>query len=330
VSAARRAGLAALGAVALVFAFQAGRETAAPAGTATQQGPEAAEPGAGSPPAARADAAFLASRTPDPSSTDTIAADAPLPPHDTPLAQILPELEARARRGDRRAACRLALDGNFCRANPVGVDAISFFEQGIARQSRTTQADIDWIAHLEAQHQRAQTMCRDLPPQWTNEGVWRWMLQAAQSGDTRLAAFFAASPPLSQDDFLERPEPWQLYRQHAPRLLLDAAERGQVEALWVLQRVLRGAQSLRGMPNAIPEDDRRAAMYMLALQPVSLGAALAELREQAELMRGQFDDAAWGEIEREAAEFSRRHFTDVAPRDFQRGVFRDLDSGHCD
>jgi hypothetical protein len=330
VSPARRALLAALGAVALVFAFQAGRETAGPSGARTEPATEAQVPGGESPPEARADAALPASQIPAPASTDTVAAEAPLPPHDTPLAQILPELEARARRGDRRAACRLALDGNFCRANPVGVDAISFFEQGIARQPRTTQADIDWIAHLEAQHQRAQVMCRDLPPQWTNESVWRWMLQAAQSGDTRLAALFAISPPIRRSDFLERPEPWQQYRVHAPRLLLAAAEQGQVEAVWFLQRVLRQSQYLEGMPSAIPPDLRRSMLYMLALQPVAQGDALEELRDQAEVYRAEFDDATFAEIEREAAEFSRRHFSNVPPRDFQRGVFRDLDARHCD
>jgi hypothetical protein len=152
------------------------------------------------------------------------SADQPLPPHDTPLTEVIDELESRALRGDRPAACRLAMDGYFCRNNPLDSDSVAFFEQAIASRGRTTAADVAWIERLEAMHRRAVRLCSGLPEGWVRDHSWRYLLQGAQLGDDFLAAMYVIAPPLDRNDFLENPEPWSQYQQHAATLLRRAAE----------------------------------------------------------------------------------------------------------
>jgi NADP-dependent isocitrate dehydrogenase len=124
------------------------------------------------------------------------SADQPLPPHDTPLTEVIDELESRALRGDRPAACRLAMDGYFCRNNPLDSDSVAFFEQAIASRGRTTAADVAWIERLEAMHRRAVRLCSGLPEGWVRDHSWRYLLQGAQLGDDFLAAMYVIAPPL--------------------------------------------------------------------------------------------------------------------------------------
>jgi hypothetical protein len=126
------------------------------------------------------------------------SADQPLPPHDTPLTEVIDELESRALRGDRPAACRLAMDGYFCRNNPLDSDSVAFFEQAIASRGRTTAADVAWIERLEAMHRRAVRLCSGLPEGWVRDHSWRYLLQGAQLGDDFLAAMYVIAPPLDR------------------------------------------------------------------------------------------------------------------------------------
>lgn len=261
---------------------------------------------------------------------DPGAADAPLPPVDTPLEAVREALEERARRGDHKAACRLALDGAYCREHPLDSQSVAYFEEAIARRGRTTAADVAWIARLEAAHQRALRLCTGLPPRWAEDSSWRWMLQAAQAGDDLLAARFATSPPMDDADFLERPEPWQQYRQHAASLLLAAAARGEVHAIWSLQRLHGAGWGLHGMPNAIERDPRQAAVYAVALQAATRGASLREFEQAAHAARARYSAAEWAAIEREGRALAQEHFAQVTPHDFQQGVFDDVEAQHCE
>ena len=325
---------AVLAAVALGLAFFAGRETqddaarsAAVAGqdAAPDTADEAAE--RRGPPSASAPAYSSNSPAPIP---DEATSELPLPPHDTPLNDARDELEDRARRGDRKAACRLAMDANFCRANPAGSDPVAFFESSIAEEPITSDADIAFVARIEQIQNRARRICPDLPPGWAEDASWRWMLRAARAGDDFLAAQFVISAPMSDRDFLERPEPWQHYRDHAATFIQSAAARGQVEAIWYLQRLHRGATQLRGMPNAIERDPRLAAVYAVALRSATRGASLREFEQFLTRARDEYDVESWAAIEAEGAALAQRHFVDVAPRDFQAGVYGDIDSRRCE
>src|SRR5688572_24849419 len=69
--------------------------------------------------------------TPVPAAVASIAA-APLPPPDVPLADVLPELEQRARAGDANASCRIGLELHRCR------------RRALARPNERLQTD--WFA----------------------------------------------------------------------------------------------------------------------------------------------------------------------------------------
>ena len=264
------------------------------------------------------------------SSTAAASPDVPLPPHDTPLAGVLDELESRARRGDRKAACRLAMDGNFCRLNPLDQDSVAFFERAIARRPRTTPSDVAWIERLERVQQRAVRVCTGLPASWAQANAWRYTLQGAQAGDDLLAAQYAIAPPLDHDDFLENPEPWQHYRANAAPLLLRAAADGQIHAIWQLQRIYAGSHHLRGMPRAIAPDPRLAAVYAVALVPATAGDSRREFERAIAEARVRFADQEWQAIEREGMALASEHFADREPFDFQTGVFGNEDSRSCE
>ena len=260
---------------------------------------------------------------------DTTIADTPLPPHDTPLAQILEQLESRARRGDRKAACRLAMDGHYCRSHPLDRDSVAFFERAIARRERTTAADVAWISRLEAAHQRAVRLCSGLPERWVKDHAWRYLLQAAQGGDDFLAAMYAIAPAFEVDDFLERPEPWTYYREHAAPLLLRAAEAGELRAIWRLQRIHAGNGALTGMPNAIERNPRTAAVYAVALRQATSGDSLREFETYAREAEVEYGPEAWRDIDAEGRALAQRHFAGLPPEDLQRGVFGEIDSRRC-
>lgn len=258
------------------------------------------------------------------------SADQPLPPHDTPLTEVIDELESRALRGDRPAACRLAMDGYFCRNNPLDSDSVAFFEQAIASRGRTTAADVAWIERLEAMHRRAVRLCSGLPEGWVRDHSWRYLLQGAQLGDDFLAAMYVIAPPLDRNDFLENPEPWSQYQQHAATLLRRAAEHGELRAIWQLQRIHSGRGALIGMPHAIVPNRRLAAVYAVALRQATTGDSLREFDTYARRHQSDFDAEAWRAIEREGAVLAQGHFSGLAPLDLQRGVFGEVDSRRCE
>ena len=261
-----------------------------------------------------------------------VDSDEPLPPADAPLAEARSTLETRARRGDRRAACRLAVEAHFCLNNPVDSEAVEFFETSIAQQAATRPGDVEWIAHLEAQHARALAVCRDLPPRWLDETAWQWQLLAAQLGDPTLAAWYAISPSLDRNSFLERPEPWQVYRVNALPLLQRAVAAGDVRATWYLRELLAGEARLIGMPNAVAPDPRLADVYLVALRQATTGAAsIRDVERQLAEARARHAPEAWRAIEAEGLALARDRFAGQAPVDWSRGVFRDaLDPARCD
>lgn len=155
-------------------------------------------------------------------------------------------------------------------------------------------------------------------------------LQAALDGDDLLATRFALSPPLDGDSFLERPEPWRLYQQHAAALLERAAAYGERHAVWALYRILDGQQHLRGMPRAIAPDARRAAVLAVALLQTAEGESRREFERAVAQARAARPAEEWPRIEGEGRDLAARHFAALPPHDFQRGVFDDVDASHCD
>ena len=258
-----------------------------------------------------------------------VAATRPLPPRDAPLAQVRDQLEARARAGDRRAACRLALDSAMCQQHAADPEGAAFFERNAARETHTDDATIDFIARLQRSDEHAAAVCNGLAPEWAAEHAWRHMMDAAQH-DARLAARFAAFPPL--DDALAdaQPEAWASYRATAPGLLLRAAEEGDPSALWLLQRIYSGQTMPHGIGDAIAPDARLALVYALVLQRFTDARTRDGLQAQIDAERGALAPDAWRAIEAEAAALHARRFATQAPVDFSAGAFEDQDSDICE
>lgn len=261
-------------------------------------------------------------------STPAGASDnAPLPPPGTPLASVLEELEARADRGDKAAACRLALEGEICLRNRDAGQSAAFFERNAAREPAVDDAIVQFIADIEAEGEAAAALCAGVPGTWADTSAWRHMLSAAQT-DSRLATRFAVSPPLdwSMEDL--QGDAWAAYRATAPGLLERAAAAGDLRAIYFLQRLLNGERVANFPPDAIAPDPARALMYAMALLDHVDAAEAARLQAQIDAGHAAFDDSAWRRLQSDAATLAAR-FKDQPPIDNANGVLGEPDPQMC-
>lgn len=306
--------LGALAVLALIgLAFYAGRHSGKPA-------PPAAPAATAPAPGAEAPTEFA----PPPRSVP----DGPLPALDRPLTQVVGDLDARSRRGERAASCRMALDADLCRRRDEYRDAVPFLEN-IAAARDDASGDIRFIARVENIGSRADAICAGLGEDWGEREAWRYMLRAALQGDTRMAVRFATDPPMDRGRMLEHPDAWQAYARYAPGLLLAAGERGDPAALYFLQQAYAGRPVLAGMREAIAPDPRKAAIYALALRGISDAATRTDLDGQLDALRKRFDAARWGEIEAEAQALSAKGLSARGPIDFDSGAFADVQPQDC-
>ncbi|MBB5207836.1 hypothetical protein [Chiayiivirga flava] len=254
-------------------------------------------------------------------------ADNALPPPGTPLASMLPELEARARRGDTRAACRLALEAETCLHARDAREAAEFFETSAARDASSEDGAVAMIALLEEQAEYAEPVCAGLPDGWADANAWQYMLAAAQ-GDMRLATRFAVNPPLDWSIEDLQPEAWAAYREAAPALLQRAAAQGDLRAVYFLQRIHSGLPLPHLAGEAIMPDPELAVLYALALLAHTDPGTAATLQAQIDAARGAFDAAQWRDLQTRAAALAQR-FAGQAPIDNEAGVLGPPDAGMC-
>ncbi len=255
---------------------------------------------------------------------------APLPKADAALSTTLPLLESRSKAGDTAASCRIALDALACLEFAESSETIGDMESMAARRQDDIAGDLDFISRLEARRTRAQALCRGIDPAWSRQNAWRYMLRAAQQGDMRMAVRFATDPPMDRQRFLEDPEGWRAYAEHARRLLEAAADSGEISGWYFLQHAYAGRPVLIGMPDAIPADPEKAAYYAMVLRPFSDAETVRDLDGQLRDLKPRFDAVRWGEIERRAQTRIAQGFPAVAgPVDFDSGVFATQDSDGC-
>ena len=225
----------------------------------------------------------------------------PLPPPDTALITNLVELEARASRGDAAAACRLAVDAEFCRAHAASDASVQSMIDQAAMRDHVADSDLAAIQRTARQAERVRAVCEGLPEGWAEEYASRHMLRAADLGDAAAAVRYAVAPPIDRHRFLERQEAWSTYAQRAAGLLQSAASRGDVVALFYLQRAYSGRSPLVGMPDAIPGDMRMAAVYGLAIREHLDSALAAELDADLAAYRRMSSAEEWSAIVADAA-----------------------------
>lgn len=200
------------------------------------------------------------------------AMPAPLPPPDTPLAEMFEPLLERARSGDSGAACRLASELQRCRDEAVrrGFGGREM-EARVAGEDddERREAMIRAMARMEEERERAERVCTGI----TSEQIalaFPLQLQAAQARP-ELRTWVAINPALDTRFFLDDIERWQQYRQVAMPWLEAAAARGDPSALIALARV-HGDDRHYGPP--IPPfrepDDARFITYASLLERYGL------------------------------------------------------------
>lgn len=268
---------------------------------------------------------------PLPVSTGANGQGGPLPAADAPLSSTLSMLESRSKAGEAAASCRIALDAVACLEFANASEVIGDMEGMAAHREGDIGDDVAFISRLEARRQRAGALCRGIDPKWGEQNAWRYMLRAAQQGDMRMAVRFATEPPMDRQRFLENPDAWRAYAEHARRLLETAGERGEISAWYYLQQAYAGRPVLIGMSGSIPADPEKAAYYAMVLRPFADAATVRDLDGQLRDLRQGFDAARWSDIERRAQARIAQGFPAASsgPVDFDSGVFAGQDSNSC-
>lgn len=250
----------------------------------------------------------------EPRAAETSSDSAALPPAGTPLVDMLADLETRAAHGDRRASCRLGLEGERClRVRALDATA-NLLGRSAGRSTSTDGATARLIADLDAAATSTVAGCAGLPDGWADTHVWRHLLAAAPL-DPRLAVHFATRPPLDSSLADLQEDAWAAYRAAAPDLLLGAARAGDPHALYILQRIHSGVP-LPHLPDGIAPDSELAMVYALVLERFADAATRAELRLQIDAGRSVFDADAWRSIQAQADAWTARHFRTQSTVDF--------------
>ena len=240
----------------LPAAFWAGRETAPPA----SEPPSEPAPTAVADPSANAGSSSARQDEPDASGmAEQTAAPSPLPPADTPLAQIKDELAERARAGDTRAACRLGADLMRCRARQ-GTEATSKLLRSVLQTQDDKVADstVDALASMADMVDATDALCTGISDEDMREAII-YQRMAAERGDARMRLWYTADPALDRHDFLSELDEWERYRAVALDYLQQALAAGDPYAPTILEKVYMPRTPtvrLDRIPLRLPDEQR--------------------------------------------------------------------------
>lgn len=304
----------------LAAGWWAGREGAPPPAAnagAADTASTASDAGAGSIDASRevrsaAATAPSAATGPNPSVPAPVAPPEPLPPPDTNVAEMLEPLLERARRGDARAACRLASELQRClessrrMMDPQGMEARVAGENDAQRR----ESMITFMARMELERERAGRTCTGLDDA-AYALAFPLQLQAAQARP-ELRLWAALHPALDRQHFVGELERWQEYRQIAQPWLEAAAAEGDLAAIIALARV--HGDDRRSSPPVPPYrvlDDARFVTYATLLQ--RYGVDLPPLNRAADEARARIDPATLAAAEQQADALFRPEASIDAP-----------------
>ena len=143
-----------------------------------------------------------------------------LPPKETPLRETLRQLKDSALKGDRAAACRLALDIKRCNSRS---DILSVAED-LARFPSPPGVASSLPEQLIEQTDADNKFCTGVAAKELDSG-YLYQTIAANSGDKNMIRWLIYSPAMRSDDYLEDLDLWQDYRRRAEkytRLALSA------------------------------------------------------------------------------------------------------------
>lgn len=229
------------------------------------------------------------------------AASAPLPADDLPLAQRIPDLQALADAGHRRAACRLGMELLRCTQlrNWLDVTAKNAdkAEASLAGQGMLGAANV--LAEQRLWQIQHMAQCEKLPESLRSQGP-KYLRAAALAGDPAAMLAYAEGVHFPQDGRgLAVGADFDRWRQDAPRMLQAAMRTGNPQAAWSLHMAYQNDQG----PTAglVPNDPYLAFVYHL------LVVRLFGHTERDHHADG-LDAAQRAQARREASELHRRHY----------------------
>lgn len=188
----------------------------------------------------------------------------PLPPANAPLAQVLPELEARANAGDRRAACRLGMELLRCQQLAAWDALMSKVMDGNSEAEYEAQGNLaaaNSIAEEKLWRLERMANCRGVPAGLQGQGA-RYLRQAALAGDSYALVAYAEGhhwPPNARG--IARGTDFDQWRQEAPGMMHAAVRAGNPTAAFMLQ--MNYSDDFGFLSAMIPDDTYRSFVYHL-------------------------------------------------------------------
>lgn len=167
---------------------------------------------------------------------DPLAANATLPPGDTPPPALLALLQPRADAGDSLAACRLGVELLRCDANDYAVSFHQSHSTGFVRE-KEAEGQLALANQVEEQQLRQlelQIQCRQLPDDVRRRGA-DYLVQAARAGEPEAMLRYAMGEHwgINLDDFLVDGR-FDVWRRDAPGMLQRALEAGDPRSVNLL------------------------------------------------------------------------------------------------
>jgi hypothetical protein len=232
-----------------------------------------------------------------------------LPPPNTPLAGVFPELVRAARSGDPGAMCRLAFEMARCgptleryrRMEAMYTDLLVYDEPDEQRRGNLLQM----LARNTAKREELDSICvgvelpRDLAP-------WRLLRDAARGGHVPSMLRFAVEFPVDFENLLDDVDGLVAYRDEQFQFLERAAAAGNAKAahslFWAYAG--EGGMFLAGKPR---EDPVEALAYALALEGIGNPASRERLQKREAMLRRRLSPARAAQAERRAAELAPRY-----------------------
>ncbi len=231
----------------------------------------------------------------DAPATPAANSPAPLPPQDAPLAQIIGPLQQRADRGDRKAACRLAME--LLRCNYVAFSAGIQTNDGLDYEAKLLRegkiAAADAAASRELHQLERLIDCRAVPEALKARGA-HYLVQAARAGEPEAMLRYADGQYWRADGRGVLSDPgFDAWRREAPVMLQRALEAGYPDAAFYLH--IAYASDLGFMVSLVEDDPEKAlaAHYLHTLLFGGRGLGVNRRPDAASQQRARELAAQW-------------------------------------
>jgi hypothetical protein len=257
------------------------------------------------------------------------SASAPLPSKETPLKDVLDELQARADAGDAEAASRLARDLNKCtRIDELKRTLPQMLPLVLAEDDKNQSVDeLSWHEKMLGIYQQKLDLIRDNESFCAGVGredletVTPALLRAAQLGDLASTNCYLGMSTLGMPGLLDHPEWLTDYKQNALQLVQAAFERGDWVAVGMLEHAYGPFRFQTQFLTQLTEPDTTAYYRYLRLQRLGAsGDFLARLDKQIEAAQQDLTPPQIADGDAWAQDAYTRYFNGSSSNELSNGV----------